>query len=103
MSKRHVSVWKTLLMSGLSLCMIIGGFATVGLAATPDAGTTGAGLVLFGLFLGIINKLVFRVRTSQLKIDTMESHRDSLGYNCPECGARNKRGTKYCGDCGAKI
>ena len=103
MSKRHVSVWKSLLVWGLAFLMIIGGFATVGLAMTPDASTTGAGLVLGGVLLMVVNKLVFRVRTSQLKIDTMESHRDALGYTCPECGTRNKLGSKYCDNCGAKF
>jgi hypothetical protein len=103
MPKKHVSVWKTYFVWGFAVLIMLAGLSTIGMLGPTSSASTGVGLVLGGAVLLILNKFVFRLRTTQLKIDTMEAHRDSIGNACPECGTRNKVSARFCENCRMKF
>ena len=79
--------------------MILGGMGIM-FTGNPSGGL---GLFALGVILGGVNKLVFRVRTKQLDIDTKEAVRDKIGLVCPNCGQRQNEGSKFCNNCGRKL
>jgi len=98
MPKKHISVVKAVAIWIVAVVMILFGFVGM-FSGLP----TGFGLLLCGFVLAGINKLVFRVRTKQLQIDTREGIRDKIGYVCPDCGQRISEGSKFCNNCGFKV
>lgn len=63
----------------------------------------GLGAIIVGFIVVFVNKLVFRVKTTQLKIDSREAIRDAVGNVCPNCGHRMPLDSKFCNNCGYKM
>ena len=106
MPKEHISVGKTLAVSLVAVLLILLGLFLILMGLFNLSGSTmfsGFIMVIFGLIAGGVNKLMFRKKTTQLSIDVKEAVRNRIGNVCPNCGARNAEGARFCNNCGYKI
>ena len=99
MSLGHISVVRSMLVWLVSAVFILVGFVSL----SGGSGSTGLGLIVVGLVVGVLNKLVFRVRSKQVEIDAHEAVRDGLGAVCQSCGQRQPQSSKFCNNCGHQI
>jgi len=95
---KHISVATAMFIWLIAVILILIGF--VSLFAGSVAGL---GLIVFGFIIAGLNKLIFKVRTKQLEIDSREAIRDRFGNTCPNCGNRLPSGSSFCNKCGYKL